>query len=120
MLTKNDILEQLRQGQTVDELADQLTEALNSANDEYQEELKTQENERIVDAAKRQATVDMLDALCDYCVACGADNLIEAIHETDVEVFEDYLERIINIAKEIKVVDTPRGNKMFDMWKFLF
>ena len=119
MLSKNDILEQLRQGQTVDELADQLTEALNSANEEYQEELKTQEKEHIVCAAKRQAVEDMMDALCDYCVACGADNLIETIHETDVEVMVDYLDRIVSIANEIKVVDTPRGNKVFDMWKFL-
>lgn len=120
MLTKNDILEQLRQGQTVDELADQLTEALNSANEEYQEELKTQEKDQIVYAAKRQAVEDMMDALCDYCVTCGADNLIEAIHETDVETLEDYLDGVINIANSIKTVDTPRGNKMFDMWKFLF
>ena len=120
MLNKNDILEQLRQGQSIDSLADELTEMLNSANEEYQEELKTQENERIVCAAKRQATIDMLDALCDYCVACGADNLIEAIHETDVETLEDYLDGVINIANSIKVVDAPRGNKVFDMWKFLF
>jgi hypothetical protein len=110
MLTKNDILEQLRQGQTVDELADQLTEALNSANDEYQEELKTQENDRAVYDAKRLAVLDMMDALCDYCVTCGADNLIETIHETEVEVMIDYLDGIINIAK---TVDAPRGLKMF-------
>ena len=119
MLSKNDILEQLRQGQTVDELANQLTKALNSANEEYQEELKTQENDRVVYDAKRLAVLDMMDALCDYCVACGADNLIETIHNTEVEVMIDYLDRIINIANGIKVVDTPRGNKMFDMWKFL-
>ena len=119
MLSKNDILEQLRQGQTVDELADQLTEALNSANEEYQEELKIEQKEHIVYASKRQAVEDMMDALCDYCVACGADNLIETIHETDVEVMVDYLDGIINIANSIKTVDTPRGNKVFDMWKFL-
>ena len=116
MLTKNDILEQLRQGQTVDELADQLTEALNTANEEYQEELKTQEKDRVVCDAKRQAVLDMMDALCDYCVTCGADNLIETIHETDVEVMIDYLDGVINIAK---TMDAPRGNKVFDMWRFL-
>ena len=96
MLDKSDIILRLQSGDTLDDIAADLTAALNEANEEFkalQEEkakreaaikAENAEKERVA-AAKREAVLMMIDAACDYLVAAGEDELLNEMHEIDAD-----------------------------------
>lgn len=92
MFDKADILNMLKNGATVDEVATKMTETLNAANEEYtalqEAEAKAVEEEREAIRqyeAKREAVCVMLDGLVDFLIAAGEDELVREIHNVEID-----------------------------------
>ena len=106
MFTKADILARLQNGDTVDEIAAEMANALNEAEAEKKAldaELAAKEKEetRVLEA-KRAAVDDMLDAVCDYLVAAGEDDFIEDLKEIDTDKVIEMLDGSIEMAKSLE------------------
>lgn len=106
MFTKADILARLQNGDTVDEIAAEMANALNEAEAEKKAldaELAAKEKEetRVLEA-KRQAVNDMLDAACDYLIAAGEGDFIEDLKEVDTDKFIEMLDGSIKMAKSLE------------------
>ena len=89
MFTKDDILARLQNGDSMDAIAKEMSEVLNAANAQYQEETIKANAEKLEAArvleAKREAVMMMLSGLCDYCAAAGKEDLIEELRDVDVD-----------------------------------
>ena len=108
MFTKADILARLQNGDTVDDIAAEMANALNEAEAEKKAldaELAAKEKEetRVLNA-KRVAVDSMLDALCDYLVASGEDDFIKDLNEIDTDKVIEMLDGSIKIAKSLEKV----------------
>ena len=106
MFTKADILARLQNGDTVDEIAAEMANALNEAEAEKKAidaELAAKEKEetRVLNA-KRVAVNDMLDAVCDYLVAAGEGDFIEDLKDIDTDKVIEMLDGSINMAKSLE------------------
>lgn len=118
MFDMNDILERLRNGQSVDAIASELSEAINKANSTYQAELAAKE------AAEKQKAENITiccDSIADYVMyylETAHSGLLKEIAEID-EDFEitgdhvkEFLEHSVNaitpmlkIAKALEAVE---------------
>lgn len=106
MFTKADILARLQNGDTVDDIAAEMAAALNEAEAEKKAldaelAVKEKEETRVLEA-KRAAVNDMLDAVCDYLVAAGEDDLIEELKEIDTDKVIELLDGSIKMAKSLE------------------
>ena len=106
MFTKEDILVRLQNGDTVDEIAAEMADALNEAEAEKKAldaELAAKEKEetRVLEA-KRVAVDGMLDAVCDYLVASGEGDLIKDLNEIDTDKVIEMLDGSIEMAKSLE------------------
>ena len=116
MFTKADILARLQNGDTVDEIAAEMANALNEAEAEKKAldaELAAKEKEetRVLNA-KRMAVNDILDAVCDYLVAAGEDDFIKDLNEIDTDKVIEMLDSSIKMAKsleKLKELQFPLG-----------
>ena len=107
MFTKADILARLQNGDTVEDIAAEMTAALNEAEAEKRAldaELaaKEKEEETRVLNAKRVAVDCMLDALCDYFVAAGHEEYTKDIAEIDTDKIVQLLDNSIEMAKSLE------------------
>lgn len=87
MFDMNDILERLRNGQSVDAIASELSEAINKANSTYQAELAAKE---AAEQQKAEAIDICCDSIADYVMhylETAHPNLLKEIVEID-ENFE--------------------------------
>ena len=104
--TKEDILARLQNGDTVDDIAAEMANALNEAEAEKKAldaELAAKEKkETRVLNAKRAAVDNMLDAVCDYLVAAGEDDFIKDIKDIDTDKVIEMLDGSINMAKSLE------------------
>ena len=106
MFTKADILARLQNGDTVDDIAAEMANALNEAEAEKKAidaELAAKEKEetRVLNA-KRVAVDGMLDALCDYLVAAGEGDYVKDIAEIKTDKVIEMLDGSINMAKSLE------------------
>ena len=106
MFTKEDILARLQNGDSMDEIAKEISDVLNAAETQYQEEtIKANaekiEAERVVNA-KRAIVNDMLDCLCDYLVTAGESDFIEDLKEIDTDKLIEMLDGLIEMAKSLE------------------
>jgi hypothetical protein len=106
MFTKADILTRLQNGESTDTIANEMANLLNEAEAEKramdaQIIAQERENARIMDA-KRAAVNDMLDAVCDYLVAAGEDDLIEELRDFDTDKVIELLDGSIKMAKSLE------------------
>lgn len=115
MIDKHDIIARLQNGDTMDEIVDDITKTINDAQDEYKviqekeeaearalaEEAK--EADRVA-AAKRAAVDDMLDALCDYLMAVEAFDMLEDVHEADPDKVIEMLDGSIKFARTLEAM----------------
>ena len=106
MFTKEDILARLQNGETADDIAQEMATALNEATAEKEAldaELAAKEKEEIrVLEAKRAAVDDMLDALADYLVAAGEGNYVKDIAEIKTDKVIEMLDGSIEMAKSLE------------------
>lgn len=109
MFDKAEILARLQDGDSIEDIAKEMTDALNAADEAFQEaeakrleeEKRASEQTRIY-AAKSAAVDMMLDAVCDYLVAAGEDKLLDEIQEIDTEKVIDLLDGTIEMAKSLE------------------
>ena len=106
MFTKADILARLQNGDTVDEIAKEMADALNEAEAEKKAldaklAAKEKEETRVLNA-KRMAVDGMLDTLCDYLVAAGEDDFIKDLNEIDTDKVIEMLDGSIEMAKSLE------------------
>ena len=128
MFDKTDILDMLKNGATVDEVASKMAEALNAANDEYtafqEAEAKKLEEEKAAKAeakrvyeAKREAVCMMLDGLVDFLIAAGEDELVQEVHNVEiadvVSMVDSSLETVRTLLKLREIEFDSGWNKFF-------
>lgn len=103
MFTKADILARLQNGDTVDDIAKEMADALNEAEAEKKalDAAKEKEEARVL-GAKRTAVNDILDALCDYLVAAGEIDLIKDLKEINTDKVIEMLDGSIEMAKSLE------------------
>lgn len=109
MFDKADILARLQDGDTIEDIAKEMTDALNDADKAFQEseakrleEVKRVFEQERVREAKRVAVDMMLDAVCDYLVAAGEDKLLDEVHEIDTDKVVELLDGTIEMAKSLE------------------
>ena len=102
MFTKEDILARLQNGDSMDEIAKEMTDALNAAHADYESAKQADAEATRVMNAKRVAVDGMLDCLCDFLVAAGEDELIEDLKDVDTDVVVDMLESAIELTKTLE------------------
>ena len=108
MFTKEDILARLQNGDSMDAIAKEMSEALNAAQQQYQEETikanaEKLEAERVMNA-KRVAVDGMLDCLCDYLVAVGDEELLEDLKDVDTDEVIEALDSIVAFTKSLEAL----------------
>ena len=121
MFTKEDILARLQNGDSMDAIAKEMSETLNAAQQQYQEETikanaEKLEAERVMNA-KRQAVDNMLDCLCDYLVAAGEEEFIEELKVINTDEMIETIDSILAFAKSLeslKGLEFPLTNKAYN------
>ena len=88
MFDMNDILERLRNGQSVDAIASELTDAINKANSTYQAELAAK-------AAAEKQKAEAIDICCDS-IADYVMHYLETAHP-------DLLKEIVEIDEDFEI-----------------
>ena len=96
MVNSKDILTRLQNGEKAEDIANELINALNDANDAYNKEV---EAESEVKAKKVADMQDILDLLHDFCIEYYCDNN-EDINEVEAAFKEFTAEKVIEIVEE--------------------
>ena len=104
--TKEDILARLQNGETAEDIALEVANAINEAEAEKkaldaEKVAKEKEETRVVEA-KRVAVNDMLDAVCDYLVAAGEGDLITDIKDIETDKVIELLDGSIEMVKSLE------------------
>ena len=104
--TKENILARLQNGETAEDIALEVANAINEAEAEKKaldaEKVAKEKEETRVLEAKRVAVDEMLDAVCDYLVASGEGDLIEDIRDIETDKVIEMLDDSIKIAKSLE------------------
>ena len=96
MVNSKDILTRLQNGERAEDIANELINALNDANDAYNKEV---EAESEVKAKKVADMQDILDALHDFCIEyyCNDSKDIDAVEEAFADLTA---EKVIQMVEE--------------------
>ena len=96
MVNTKDILTRLQNGEKAKDIANELINALNDANDAYNKEV---EAESEVKAKKVADMQDILDALHDFCIEyyCNDSKDIDAVEEAFADLTA---EKVIQMVEE--------------------
>ena len=117
MFTKEDILARLQNGDSMDEIAKEMSDALNAAQADYESAIQADVEANRIKEAKRAAVDIILDGVCDFLVASGKDKLIEDIKDIDTDDVVDMLDSAIELGetldklKDLEFVKMPVGLK---------
>ena len=117
MFTKADILARLQNGDSMDEIAKEMSDALNAAQADYESAIQADVEANRIKEAKRAAVDMILDGVCDFLVAAGKDKLIEDIKDIDTDDVVDMLDSAIELGetldklKDLEFVKMPVGLK---------
>lgn len=99
MVNSKDILTRLQNGEKAEDIANELINALNDANDAYNKEVEAKKVESETKAKKVADMQDILDLLHDFCIEYYCDNN-EDINAVE-EAFDEFTaEKIIEIVEE--------------------
>ena len=99
MVNSKDILTRLQNGEKAEDIANELINALNDANDAYNKEVEAKKAEDEAKAKKVADMQDILDLLHDFCIEyyCDSNEDINAVEEA----FDDFTaEKVIEIVEE--------------------
>ena len=99
MVNSKDILTRLQNGEKAEDIANELINALNDANDTYNKEVEAKKAESEAKAKKVADMQDILDLLHDFCIEyyCDSNEDIDEVHAT----FNEFTaEKVIEIVEE--------------------
>ena len=99
MINSKDILTRLQNGEKAEDIANELINALNDANDAYNKEVEAKKAESETKARKVADMQDILDLLHDFCIEYYCDNN-EDINEVHAAFNEFTAEKVIEIVEE--------------------
>ena len=114
MVNSKDILTRLQNGEKAEDIANELINALNDANDTYNKEVAAKEAEDEAKANKVADMQDILDLLHDFCIEYYCDNN-EDINEVHAAFNELTAEKVIEIVEEASAAVLELDNQL-DKW----
>ena len=104
MFDKSEILARLQNGDSMDEIAKEMSDALNAAHADYESAKQADAEATRVMNAKRVAVDGMLDCLCDYLVAAGEEELIEELKDIDTDEVVEALDSVVALTKSLEAL----------------
>ena len=123
MVNSKDILTRLQNGEKAEDIANELINALNDANDAYNKEVEAKKAESKTKAKKVADMQDILDLLHDFCIEYYCDsnediNEVEAVFdeftaEKVIEIVEEAGAAVLELNEQLKDIE-----KMFDTFPF--
>ena len=108
MVNSKDILTRLQNGEKAEDIANELINALNDANDAYNKEVEAESEAKAKKVAHMQ---DILDALHDFCIEYYCDN------NEDINAVEEAFNELT--AKNVLAMVEEAGVAVLDMEKKL-
>jgi hypothetical protein len=102
MITTNDILTRLRNGESMDTIGQSIADVLNEAQETYKAELAVKEKEAEAAAiaqTKRDMALDLIDIIRDYgdLVAPEAADILDDIDDTDIDAMVTTLDEMFHM-----------------------
>ena len=116
MVNSKDILTRLQNGEKAEDIANELINALNDANDAYNKEIEAKKAESETKAKKVADMQDILDLLHDFCIEyyCDSNEDINAVEEA----FDDFTaEKVIEIVEEAGAAVLELNEQLKDIEK---
>lgn len=123
MVNSKDILTRLQNGEKAEDIANELINALNDANDAYNKEVEAKKVESETKAKKVADMQDILDLLHDFCIEyyCDSNEDIDEVHATFneftaekvIEIVEEAGATVLKFEEQLKDIE-----KMFDTFPF--
>ena len=116
MVNSKDILTRLQNGEKAEDIANELINALNDANDAYNKEVEAKKAESETKAKKVADMQDILDLLHDFCIEyyCDSNEDINAVEET----FDEFTaEKVIEIVEEAGAAVLELNEQLKDIEK---
>ena len=111
MVNSKDILARLQNGEKAEDIANELINALNDANDTYNKEVAAKKAENETKAKKVADMQDILDLLHDFCIEyyCDSNEDINEVHAT----FNEFTaEKVIEIVEEVGAAVLELDNQL--------
>ena len=116
MVNSKDILTRLQNGEKAEDIANELINALNDANDAYNKEVEAKKAESETKAKKVADMQDILDLLHDFCIEYYCDSN-EDINEVE-EAFDEFTaEKVIEIVEEAGAAVLELNEQLKDIEK---
>ena len=116
MVNSKDILTRLQNGEKAEDIANELINALNDANDAYNKEVEAKKAESEVKAKKVADMQDILDLLHDFCIEYYCDSN-EDINEVEAVFDEFTAEKVIEIVEEAGAAVLELNEQLKDIEK---
>jgi hypothetical protein len=106
MITTNDILARLRNGESMDTIGQSIADVLNEANEAYiaeQEVAKAKAAEADLIAAKRALAIDMVEIIQEYgeLVAPDAEDVFSNVSDEDIDAMVESLDQMFNMMSSL-------------------
>ena len=106
MITTNDILARLRNGESMDTIGQNITDVLNAAQEAYvaeQEAAKAEQAALDLAQAKRALACELIDLIQEYgeLVAPDATNMLDDIDDEDIDAMVETLDQMFNMMSSL-------------------
>ena len=102
---KADIIARLQKGEKIEDIANEMSEILNTAEADYKAEQVAKELEtKRVEDAEDEACQRILEGFADFCAAVGEEELVTEIKKMDVSGIRDMLEQGIELVKALNTL----------------
>ena len=106
MITTNDILARLRNGESMDTIGQSIADVLNEAQEAYTAELAVKEKEAEAAAmaqTKRDMALDLIDIIRDYgrMVAPEAADILDNVDDEDIDAMIVTLDQMFQMMKSM-------------------
>ena len=100
---KADIIARLQKGEKIEDIANEMSEMLNTAEADYKAEQVAKELEtKRVEDAKDEACQRMLEGFADFYAAVGEEELVAEIKKIDIAETKEALEQSVELIKALR------------------
>ena len=100
---KADIIARLQKGEKIEDIANEMSEILNTAEADYKAEQVAKELEtKRVEDAKDEACQRMLEGFADFYAAVGEEELVAEIKKMDIAETKEALEQSVELIKALR------------------
>ena len=102
MITANDVLARLRNGESMDTIGQNIAHVLNAAQEAYNAELENAKAEQAAQElaqAKRNLACELIDLIQEYgeLVAPDAASMLDEINDEDIDAMVETLDQMFNM-----------------------